>query len=132
MEERAVVLCETLLYIVKDWWKNRTLSSAGSERRSRLRRDGGREESMYSVYILYSESRKKYYIGSTGELQRRVSQHNSSRYGFTAVGRPWRLVYSAEYLTKTEALRREHYLKSMKSSRFIENLINTEGRSADA
>ncbi len=108
------------------------LSSAGSERRSRLRRDGGREETMHYVYILHSEKRQRYYIGSTWDLDHRLNQHNSSHKGFTSVGGPWKLVYSETCETKTEALKRERYLKRMKSTRFIEDLLNPEKNNMDA
>ena len=87
---------------------------------------------MHFVYVLHSEARQRYYIGSTGDLDRRLVQDNSSRIGYTKVGRPWRLVYSEGYVTKTEALKRERYLKRMKSARFVEDLLTVEKNSADA
>jgi putative endonuclease len=87
---------------------------------------------MYYVYILRSETCQRYYIGSTGDLERRLNQHNSSKKGFTSVGGPWKLVYSAEYKTKSEALKRERYLKRMKSAKFIESLLKPGKRSMDA
>ena len=32
---------------------------------------------MYSVYILYSESADKYYIGHTENIDKRIHQHNN-------------------------------------------------------
>jgi putative endonuclease len=87
---------------------------------------------MHFVYILYSETRQKYYIGSTGNLAKRLDQHNSSRIGFTSVGKPWSLVHSEPYTTKTEALKREQYLKRMKSAKFIGSLLNAVKYNADA
>ena len=65
----------------------------------------------------------KYYIGSTSDVEARAAQHNSSPGGFTKSGRPWRLVYVEDLSSKSEALKREKYLKRMKSRRFIEELI---------
>ena len=109
-----------------------TLSSAGSERRSRLRRDGGRRNGMYFVYILHSASRRKYYIGSTQDLIKRQEQHNSARTGYTSSGQPWVLVHSEIHGTKREALKRERHLKRMKSARFIEALFNRQREKMDA
>ncbi|HTR81565.1 MAG TPA: GIY-YIG nuclease family protein [Bacteroidota bacterium] len=78
---------------------------------------------MYYVYILYSEKKKKYYIGSTNDVIRRLAQHNSATKGYTSAGQPWQLKYREAYPTKLEALRREKEIKKMKSRKFIEALI---------
>ena len=78
---------------------------------------------MHHVYILYSDPLGKYYIGSTADVERRTAQHNNLPEGFTKSGRPWRLVYVEDFGSKTDALKREKYLKRMKSRRFIEELI---------
>jgi len=87
---------------------------------------------MHYVYILRSEARQRYYVGSTGNLDRRINQHNSSHKGFTSVVRPWKLIHSEVYETKAEALKRERYLKSMKSVKFIRSLLNPEADILDA
>ena len=87
---------------------------------------------MYYVYILHSEKRQRYYVGSTWDLDKRLIQHNSSHKGFTSVGGPWKLVYSETCETKTEALKRERYFKRMKSATFIEGLLNPEKNNTDA
>jgi putative endonuclease len=78
---------------------------------------------MYHLYILYSDLLDKFYIGSTADVEKRTAEHNSLPQGFTKTGRPWRLVHVEDFRTKSEALRREKYLKRMKSHRFIEELI---------
>ena len=78
---------------------------------------------MHHVYVLYSDLLDKYYLGSTADVERRTAQHNSLPKGFTKAGRPWRLVYVEDFGSKSEALKREKYLKRMKSRRFIEELI---------
>ena len=87
---------------------------------------------MHYVYILRSESRHRYYIGSTGNLDRRIHQHNSPHRGYTSVGGPWKLIHSEVYETKAEALKRERYHKSMKSVKFIRSLLNPEADILDA
>ena len=78
----------------------------------------------YHVYILYSDSRTKYYIGSTANVERRIKQHNTSPAGFTKAGRPWTLAYCEDFEHKSDALKRERYLKRMKSARFLQDLIS--------
>lgn len=79
---------------------------------------------MYHVYILYSEKLDMYYIGSTGNLEDRLKRHNQGRSKFTKPGVPWRLVYKKEYPTKSEAYRAELHIKSQKSRKYIESLID--------
>ncbi|MDP1726911.1 MAG: GIY-YIG nuclease family protein [Bacteroidota bacterium] len=79
------------------------------------------------VYILYSKSIKKHYIGFTTEsILIRVDRHNSNYYDgkFTTQGKPWELVFSIECKDEKLARKIENHIKAMKSSKYIENLIN--------
>jgi putative endonuclease len=78
---------------------------------------------MYYVYILYSEIIDTYYVGSTGNLADRLRRHNSGRSIYTRRGVPWKLVYTKEFETKSEAYRSEMYIKSQKSRKYIEGLV---------
>ncbi len=40
--------------------------------------------------------------------------------------KPWTLVYSEEFGTKAEALKREWHIKRMKSRKYIKNLIKNK------
>ena len=79
---------------------------------------------MYHVYILYSEKLNRFYVGYSNNLQRRLGEHNRKKGKYTDAGIPWVLKYSEEFESKTEAQTREKYLKSRKSKKFIEQLIN--------
>ena len=63
---------------------------------------------MYYLYILYSVSADKYYIGSTEHLDARLSQHNTGRNKSTKHGIPWKIVYTETFATRSEALKREN------------------------
>ena len=76
------------------------------------------------VYIIYSDSRDRYYIGSSADPKGRLERHNSANRGYTASGQPWRIVYTEEHMNKTFALRRERQLKSWKNRGRLEALIN--------
>jgi putative endonuclease len=78
---------------------------------------------MYFVYILYSVKLDRYYVGSTGNLEDRLKRHNSGRSTYTKPGIPWKLVYSKQYQTRSEAYSAEQYIKSQKSRMYIERLI---------
>jgi putative endonuclease len=42
----------------------------------------------YFVYILYSQSRDRYYIGSCSNIQTRLERHNAGATPSTKPGRP--------------------------------------------
>ena len=68
------------------------------------------------VYVLFSETAHKRYIGQTDDLDRRVREHNTPEHNpmkFTSKHPgPWVLVYSEQYETRSDAMRRERWLKS--------------------
>jgi len=66
---------------------------------------------MYYVYIIQSSVRNWKYIGSTDNISRRLILHNSGATKSTKPYRPLRLIYSESFETKTEALKRETFLK---------------------
>ncbi len=80
---------------------------------------------IYSLYIIYSVSHDRYYIGQTNSLSKRLLRHNNGHVRSTKGFRPWELVYQEEYETRAEAVRRETYLKSLKSKTTIKELVDT-------
>ena len=80
---------------------------------------------MYSLYILYSISLDRYYVGYTNDLERRLSEHNRKKGKYTDNGIPWTIVYTEEFESKKMAMSRESYIKSKKSKAFILELINS-------
>ena len=64
------------------------------------------------VYVLYSESSDRYYIGSSLKPDDRLSSHNSGKVKSTKSGRPWTRVYLEEASDRSSGLKREKYLKS--------------------
>jgi putative endonuclease len=75
------------------------------------------------VYILYSNIKDRYYTGSTSDIEQRLKRHNAGATPSTRTGRPWSVVYTKQFDSKTEALKFENYIKRMKSRKFIESLI---------
>ena len=78
------------------------------------------------VYILHSDSKDRYYIGSCADVAQRLLRHNAGATPSTKPYRPWRIVYTEELESKTEALKRENYIKRMKSRTYIESLFKSE------
>ena len=81
---------------------------------------------MYTVYILYSLSADRFYIGHTGEsLNERIRNHLSNHHGFTAKAKDWELVHFENYESKSEAYAREIEIKNWKSKTRIKKLIDS-------
>jgi putative endonuclease len=82
---------------------------------------------MFYVYILFNKSADRYYVGYCSELESRLQKHNMGATSSTKPYRPWALVYYEQFHTKTEAIKREKEIKSMKSRRYLTTLINGQG-----
>jgi len=78
------------------------------------------------LYILRSASSGRFYVGSTNDLERRMSEHNRSHSPATRGRGPWALVYSEALPTLLEARRRELEIKRWKSAKLIEQLIRDQ------
>lgn len=79
---------------------------------------------MYYVYVLRSLKDGNLYIGQTGNLEKRFSEHNSGLCKSTKSRKPFKLVYCEEYQTRSEAMRREKELKSSKERARIKEFLN--------
>ena len=65
---------------------------------------------MYYVYVLLLKN-KQLYKGSTGDLKKRVKDHQLGRVESTRLRRPLKLIHYEVYLLKSDAVRRERFLK---------------------
>jgi putative endonuclease len=64
----------------------------------------------YRVYVL--ENREgKFYIGVSGDVERRLQQHNSGESRWSKTRGPWHLVWQSEALFLSEARKLENRLK---------------------
>ncbi|MFA4846576.1 MAG: GIY-YIG nuclease family protein [Patescibacteria group bacterium] len=75
---------------------------------------------MHLVYILQSDHNGRWYVGSSDNPQRRLQEHNFGKHRSTKGYRPYQLIYTETYDTKTEALKREKLIK--KSGRIRKEL----------
>ena len=78
----------------------------------------------YFIYILKCAD-GSLYVGSTNNIEKRVKQHNESKWGahYTKIRRPIALLYSEKFATLKEARRRENEIKGWKRDKKL-NLIN--------
>ena len=70
----------------------------------------------YFVYVMYSIQLRKFYIGSSSDVETRIKKHLSNHAGFTGKAKDWIVLLIEEYPTKSEALNREMKLKRWKSN----------------
>ncbi|MFH1171244.1 MAG: GIY-YIG nuclease family protein [bacterium] len=81
---------------------------------------------MYSVYILQSIRSRRYYIGSAEDANKRLAQHNSGGVISTRLYKPWKIVYTECFQSRSDALKREKQMKSWKKRAAIEKLIRAQ------
>lgn len=79
----------------------------------------------YFVYILECAD-KSLYVGCTNNLEKRLKQHNDSRWGahYTKIRRPVVLKYKEAFETLKQARKREAEIKSWKREKKLA-LINS-------
>ena len=78
----------------------------------------------YYVYILQSAKDSSYYIGYTSNIIRRLSEHNSGKTRYTSKKRPWEIVYFEDFTSKSDAIKREKFLKQQRNRQFYQQLID--------
>jgi len=66
---------------------------------------------MFYFYVLKSKKDNKLYFGYTKDLIKRLKEHNFGRTKSTRERRPFILIYYEGYLSKRDAMQREHQIK---------------------
>ncbi|XLS28612.1 GIY-YIG nuclease family protein [Flavobacteriaceae bacterium M23B6Z8] len=83
----------------------------------------------FVVYILFSKIYHKTYVGFTQNLIARFRSHNElGTKGWTRNYRPWMVIHLEVYLSKSEAIKREKFLKSGIGREWIKNQIDIPKR----
>ncbi len=75
------------------------------------------------VYILKSLKNGRYYVGCSENPDKRLLYHNFGKVRATKLLIPWERVYLMSFGTMTEARKEEYRVKSMKSRKYIDELI---------
>tara|TARA_B100000745_G_C20046094_1_gene356669 strand:+ start:263 stop:517 length:255 start_codon:yes stop_codon:yes gene_type:complete len=73
----------------------------------------------YYVYVIgsYKKSTLTTYVGYTKNLKERINLHNRGKGAKFTRGRKWKMIYKEKYLTKSEAISREYYIKKNRKFR---------------
>ena len=67
---------------------------------------------MYYIYILYSKHKDRFYVGSTNNLKRRISEHKRNKVYTTYRMQNPKLIYYEACISKKDAQNREKQLKT--------------------
>ena len=73
---------------------------------------------MYFTYILKLNN-NNLYTGSTSNIKQRLNDHNLGRVKSTKSKRPVKLIYFEVYKLKSDAQRRERFLKTTEGKRLL-------------
>ena len=80
---------------------------------------------MYYTYVLQSTKDMGLYTGSTKDLKLRFDQHNKGLVESTKGRKPLNLIYYEACLDKTDAVKREKYLKSYHGKMFLKKRLKS-------
>ena len=68
---------------------------------------------MKFVYLIQSEKySEKYYTGITGDIKKRMADHNNGKSSHTSRYKPWKLITYSAFTDEQKAFEFEKYLKS--------------------
>jgi putative endonuclease len=83
---------------------------------------------MYYIYVLYSKSSDKYYVGYSLDPKQRLNSHNTSKsFTYTSKHRPWVIKQVLECgLSNKEAVKIERFIKKQKSRVLIEKICDKD------
>ena len=91
---------------------------------------------MYYVYVIQSQTAGIRYVGQTQDLEQRLRTHNEpDPLGVRFTGKnpgPWVLIYHETHATRSEAMRREKWLKSGVGREWLEFQLAQSAESAAA
>jgi len=77
--------------------------------------------SMYQAYVVQN-SEGRFYIGISDDVENRLAQHNAGASRWTRGKGPWRLRWTSEAMSITEARKLENLLKKQKGEQGLYNL----------
>ena len=74
---------------------------------------------MYYTYVLHSLKDRKFYIGFTQDLKRRLEEHEKGLVESTKHRRPLKLIYYEACLDRSDATHREKYFKTLHGKMYL-------------
>ena len=81
---------------------------------------------MYHVYILLNEVKTRTYTGVSDNVEARLQEHNKGRVKSSRLYRPYRVIYTEEFETLSEARQRERFYKSTTGRRRLKEILSVD------
>ena len=81
---------------------------------------------MYFVYVIYNKESKKFYVGQTNDLDKRIAHHNNKEFKRSYTSQFagfWQIIYKEQCPDRASALKREKQLKSFQGRQYIKNKL---------
>ena len=78
----------------------------------------------FFVYILKSLVDNTLYTGYTSNIEKRLHEHNSGKSRYTKSKIPYKILHIEEYSTRSEAIKREKFLKSGKGREILKEILD--------
>ncbi|PIQ78040.1 endonuclease [Candidatus Peregrinibacteria bacterium CG11_big_fil_rev_8_21_14_0_20_46_8] len=82
---------------------------------------------MYYAYILQSKKDQKLYFGHTNNVEKRLARHNDGQVKSTRSRRPFALICSRSFSSRSEAMKLERYLKILKGGEELKKILKLWG-----
>ena len=79
----------------------------------------------FYVYVLYNSYKNFIYIGYSENLKQRIQEHNEGKVRSTKAYTPLKLIFYEAYPTKSDAKRREKYLKTNKGRTTLMTMLKS-------
>ena len=77
----------------------------------------------FTVYIIKSSEGNRY-TGMTEDLEKRLDEHNNKTLSFwTKRGTNWKLIYKEKFNSRSEAMKREKWLKSGTGRDYLKKIL---------
>lgn len=81
----------------------------------------------FFVYVIFSNSTKRFYSGQTNDFDLRLERHNLGMVRSTKSGIPWIEIWKTRLASRTEALKLERKIKKRGITRYLsDNKIEYE------
>ncbi|KKR53410.1 MAG: GIY-YIG catalytic domain protein [Parcubacteria group bacterium GW2011_GWA1_40_21] len=79
---------------------------------------------MWYVYVIKSLKNGRLYVGSTGDIKRRLKEHNNGIGGkYTKDNRPFELIFYEAFLNKEDATKDELFFKTGYGREVLKNKL---------
>jgi putative endonuclease len=76
----------------------------------------------FYVYVLKSTICDRRYIGSCSDIETRLKRHNAGKVRSSKAYKPYTVVYTEEFPSRSEAVKREMFFKTINGYNFLKNL----------